>query len=156
MYRQQSACDRSGSGFVDSLHCGEIDAAAGDQATIVQRHILSGIERQSTRRALNIRIHQNVAGPTCRYQIDCPAATGCHTRTDGFRATRKQKDITICRCRDCTRRRKRSGVRHRDVTTGLCDPCDVQRQAVDKADVAGRCVRCIETCHHVRVIESCP
>ena len=133
-----------------------MNAAASDQTTRLQREILASVKRQGARSALNVRVDHDVAGPTCRIQIDRSAATRCHCPPDGFRSTRNQKDISISRCRDSPCRRKRSGVCDRDVATRLGDPGDAQRKAIHKANVAGRCVRRVETRHLVCGIQQRP
>ena len=136
MRRQETALDESGSGFTNRIPRCQVDAAARTNVSSIQRDILTRDKRQCTRRTLNVRVDEDIAGPTCRRQDDRSATTCRHARTDGFRSTRNQKDISRRR-RNSTGCRKRSRVCDRDVATRLGDPGDVQRKAIHKADVAG-------------------
>ena len=79
---------------------GQIDLARCGKVTGFDCQVVACAERQSACCTLNVCVDDDVAGHTRRRQVDCPAATCCDGRTNGFRAARKQKDIAICRGRD--------------------------------------------------------
>ena len=81
---------------------------------------------------MNIRVDEDVAGPTRRRQSNRPAASSRHGTRD------------------------RHGPRIRDghISASFVDLCDIERNTVRQADVARCCVRCIERCHLIRSIQS--